>query len=119
MKVKVDENLPAAVAKSLRGLGIDAHSVNEEGLAGTSDLDLIDVARAEDRMILTLDRGFGDIRLYPPGTHPGVIVFRLEDESPLSALTHVTNLVENHDLDLLRGAIAVVHRNTIRIRRED
>ena len=68
-------------------------------------------------MIFTLDRGFGDIRRYPPGTHPGIIVFRLGDEAPAAARTAVVQLVESHDLDDLRGTITVVQRGTLRVRR--
>ena len=38
-------------------------------------------ATSERRLIVTLDRGFGDIRLYPPGTHAGVLVLRLSTHS--------------------------------------
>lgn len=117
MKVKVDENLPLSVAELLRERGVDAHTVHEEDLAGTTDPDLLDVMRLEDRMILTLDRGFGDIRRYPPGTHPGVVVLRLSDESAPAAREAVAQLVENHDLDDLRGAITIVQQGTLRIRR--
>jgi predicted nuclease of predicted toxin-antitoxin system len=117
VKVKIDENLPVSVAAHLRELGMDAHTVHEEELAGTTDPDLLDVMRLEDRMIITLDRGFGDIRRYPPGTHPGVVVLRLTDESAPAAREAVAQLVENHDLDDLRGAITVVQQGTLRIRR--
>jgi hypothetical protein len=36
-------------------------------------------------MILTLDRGFGDVRSYPPGSHPGIIVLRPADQSARAA----------------------------------
>jgi predicted nuclease of predicted toxin-antitoxin system len=117
VKVKVDENLPVVVAENLRERGIDAQTVHEEGLAGSSDADLIEVARAEDRMVFTLDRGFGDIRLYPPGSHSGIIVFRLEDEAAPSAQGAVAALVDHYDLDDLRSTVTVVHRGTLRIRR--
>jgi hypothetical protein len=33
-------------------------------------------------MVFTHDWRFGNIRAYPPGTHPEVIAFRLDDQSP-------------------------------------
>lgn len=104
MKVKVDENLPASVASLLRGRGVDADSVLDEALTGTPDADLLRAADKEGRMIFTLDRGFGDIRSYPPGTHPGIVVFRLDDEAAASARTAVTRLIETIELDDLAGA---------------
>jgi predicted nuclease of predicted toxin-antitoxin system len=119
VKIKIDENLPASVAELLRDRGVDAHTVAEEDLAGAADPDLLDALRDEDRMIFTLDRGFGDIRRYPPGTHPGIVVFRLDDEAPAAVRIAVVQLVEGHDLEDLRGTITVVQRGTLRVRRSD
>lgn len=117
MKIKIDENLPASVAELLRESGVDAHTVAEEDLAGAADPDLLDAVRSEDRMLFTLDRGFGDIRRYPPGTHTGIVVFRLDDEAPPAARAAVAQLVDSHDLDDLRGTITVVQKGTLRVRR--
>ncbi len=119
MKIKVDENLPGSVAALLRDRGIDADSVNEEGLSGTPDPDLLRVASDDDRMIFTLDRGFGDVREYPPGTHHGIVVFRLEGESAPAATAAVIQLIDNHHVEDLRGAITVVQHGTHRIRRPE
>jgi len=40
MKIKLDENLPAALAQALRGFGHDTDTVPEEGLAGFVDPDI-------------------------------------------------------------------------------
>lgn len=117
MKIKVDENLPYSVAELLRDRGFEADTVKEEGLGGTSDPQLLEVTTAEERMILTLDRGFGDIRAYPPGTHAGIVVLRLEDESAPSAAAAVTELIDHHDMRDLQGTITVLHRGTLRVRR--
>ena len=94
MKVKVDENPPASVASLLRGAGVDADSVLDEALTGTPDPDLLHAADEEGRMIFTLDRGCGEIVLYPSGTHPGIVVVRLDDEAAASARTAVARLIE-------------------------
>ena len=82
MRVKLDENLPFVAADLLRQLGHDVETVVSEGLAGRPDIDVISAASAESRFLMTLDRGMGDIRAYPPGTHPGIAVFRLSDPVP-------------------------------------
>jgi predicted nuclease of predicted toxin-antitoxin system len=119
VKIKVDENLPTAAAAALVERGFDAHTVSQEGLAGTLDASLIEVARAEDRMVFTLDRGFGDIRSYPPGSHPGIIVFRLKEEAAPAAVAAVVSLIEHHDLEAFRGTVTVVGHDTLRVRRPD
>ena len=117
MRVKVDENLPASLVSLLRERGIEADTVIEEGLAGSTDEDLLAAAREEDRMIVTLDRGFGDIRRCPPGSHPGIVVLRLADESALATRAAVMQLLDNHDLENLSGTITVVQHGSLRIRR--
>jgi predicted nuclease of predicted toxin-antitoxin system len=71
-KVKLDEHLPYGLAALLRARDIDADTVADEGLSGATDPEVLAAAHGEGRMVLTLDRGFGDIRAYPPGTHPGI-----------------------------------------------
>ena len=119
MKIKLDENLPVSLAGLLRGRGLDAETVDEEGLAGAPDPQLLQMASDEGRMIFTLDKGFGDLRAYPPGTHAGIVVFRLDDTSAPAVTAAVVGLVEHHDLDDLRGTVAAVQRGTLRVRRPE
>ncbi|WP_368861807.1 DUF5615 family PIN-like protein [Frankia gtarii] len=52
-----------------------------EGLTGRCDPEVLAAAVEENRMVFTLGRGFGNIRTYPPGSHSGIVVFRLDDQS--------------------------------------
>ena len=74
MRIKLDENLPVEAAVVLRPLGHDVDTVADEAMAGAADEDVLRAATGEGRLLITLDRGFGDIRRHPPGTHAGVIV---------------------------------------------
>lgn len=76
MKFKLDENLPELVRESLSELGRDAHTVAEEGLSGAQDEAVLQACIAEDRILITLDLDFSDIRSYPPGSYPGGWVLR-------------------------------------------
>jgi predicted nuclease of predicted toxin-antitoxin system len=49
VKIKLDENLPAGLAKDLQALGHDVDTVREEGLTGRPDQDLWVAARAAER----------------------------------------------------------------------
>ncbi len=77
MKFKIDENLPLQFAQALKSVGHDAVTVVQEGLSGTPDPEVMSVCRSEDRIIVTLDVDFADIRSYPPEDTPGIIVFRV------------------------------------------
>ena len=72
MKFKLDENLPVSSAAILTGAGHDADTVTDEGLVGAPDRDVVVAATAEGRILISLDRGLGDIRTYPPGSQPAL-----------------------------------------------
>ena len=77
MRFKTDENLPQEVVEQMKASGHDALSVADQGLGGAPDPSVAQACTAEDRVLVTLDTDFSDIRAYPPGSHPGIIVFRL------------------------------------------
>lgn len=66
MKFKIDENLPVEIAVLLRDAGYDATTVVDQGLGGSADPGIASVCRNEDRVLVTLDMDFADIRTYPP-----------------------------------------------------
>jgi predicted nuclease of predicted toxin-antitoxin system len=119
LRLKLDENVPGAVAGILRSHGHDADTVLDEALGGRDDPTVLDAAVSEGRLLLTLDRGFGDVRAYPPGTHPGIIVMRPDDQRVPTVVAMVEMLVSHHDLGDLVGCITVVQRNVLRVRRPD
>lgn len=117
MKIKLDENIPGAVAGVLRSRGHDVDTVLEESLGGRDDPTVLGAAIDEGRLLLTLDRGFGDVRAYAPGTHPGIIVLRPDDQRLPTVVAMVEMIVDHHDVDELAGCITVVQRNVLRVRR--
>jgi predicted nuclease of predicted toxin-antitoxin system len=76
LRFKLDENLPAAVERTLRLAGHDAHTALVEGLAGASDDRLLAACTSEGRLLITLDLDFADLRRYPSGSHCGIWVLR-------------------------------------------
>ena len=71
---KIDENLPETGAEKLRAAGYDCASVWGQGYTGADDPTVAQLCASEERVLITLDRGFGDIRAYPAGSHSGIIV---------------------------------------------
>ncbi|HVW32187.1 MAG TPA: DUF5615 family PIN-like protein [Acidimicrobiia bacterium] len=116
MRLKLDENLPVSLVALLAERGHEADTVFSEGLLGEDDPVVASAAKAAERMLVTLDKGFGDIRAYPPGTHPGIIVFRLTDESIDAVRRAVTKLLDDHPLEAFVGAVVVVQRGRVRVR---
>lgn len=119
MKLKLDENLPRDLATALAVRGHDVHTVVDEDLAGRSDPVVVHTATREDRMVLTLDRGVGDLRHYPPGSHAGIVVLRPASQDPDTTLKLVERLLHAQPLDQLAGCVTIVEPQRIRIRRPD
>lgn len=80
MKFIADENLGVEVPKFLRSLGIDIISVVEVAPA-KPDPDILSLANNQQRILVTLDKDFGELVFKEGLAHFGVILFRLRDES--------------------------------------
>jgi predicted nuclease of predicted toxin-antitoxin system len=75
-RLKLDENLSRRLKDEIAALGYDAVTAGDERLLGRSDIVIAEAARAEGRVLLTLDLEFADMRKHPPGSHPGIVLFR-------------------------------------------
>jgi hypothetical protein len=52
------------------------------------------MTRSDDRILLTLDLDFANIRAYPPGEHAGIIVLRPKRQDKLTVLTYFRRLTK-------------------------
>lgn len=116
MKFKIDENLPREFADILCQAGYDAKTVFDEGLQGKTDPVIADVCQNEERIIVTLDRDFSDIRTYPPGEYHGIMVLSVaRQDKPLliNVLRRTIPLLNNQSLE---NSLWIVEESRIRIR---
>jgi predicted nuclease of predicted toxin-antitoxin system len=115
--VKVDEDLPRQVADLFAERGYHAVTVVMQGWQGLPDDELWPRVQREKRWLVTADKGFADLRRYPPGSHAGILLFRLDAESRRGYLELTQVVLERLDLSSLAGALIVVTRRGIRIRK--
>lgn len=116
MKFKLDENLPLECAVILRESGFEADTVYDEGLNGNPDSRIFSVCSQEKMVLVTLDLDFSDIRAYPPNTHFGIIVFRLNSQSKPRITQKLKQIIRVLGTELLEGCTWVVDEKRIRIR---
>lgn len=77
-----DENLPNSVVRALRAAGHDVLWVRESH-PGSSDHEVVRIASRELRILLTLDKDFGELAFKRHRRKiPGIILFRFRDTSP-------------------------------------
>ena len=115
-RLKVDENLAAEVTTLLKDAGHDAMSIHDQGMVGCSDDHIASVCQMEERVIVTLDLDFSDIRSYPPEDHYGIIVMRPTKHDRESILEVLTKVIPKLDDEPLKGKLWIVNRQAIRIR---
>jgi predicted nuclease of predicted toxin-antitoxin system len=116
MKLKLDENLSRHLKPVLAELGHDVLTAADENLLSHPDTDIAAAASREERILLTLDIEFADLRKYPPGTHPGIILFRPPSFGPNSVNTFIADFILSADLNKLTSCIAIVDPTHVRVR---
>ncbi len=73
IKLLADEHIPKDVINRLKIWDIDIKSVKETGLMGSPDMEILDYAKEDGRIVLTADQKDFP-RLAKSIDHPGVIV---------------------------------------------
>ena len=73
LKLYLDQMIPSEVARTLREQGHDVLRASETGQNRADDLQILEKAVSENRILITLDEHFGDWVVLPLSRHPGVI----------------------------------------------
>ena len=108
---------PRDAATWLRAEGHDVTTVLDEGLGGEDDPPVLEAATDEDRILITFDLDFADVRQYPPGAHAGIVVFRLQDLRWSTLERPLKRLLDQGGLDDLATGLAVVDETRARYKR--
>lgn len=82
----------------------------------TSDDKIIQIAKDEDRTIITFDRHFGDVIKYPPHNTAGIIHIRIHPPLMENILPAVDNLFKSYSFPSFNGKLIVLSKNGYRIR---
>lgn len=77
MRFKLYENLSRGVYELFREAGHDTVTVREEGLQTAPDDRVCEAAAREARILVTLDRDFGQVLRFPPEASARIIVIDL------------------------------------------
>lgn len=116
MRFKLDENLPIGAALILRANGFDADTVSGELLSGIDDEALASQVRAENRVLVTLDLDFSNIRTYAPSDYAGIIVLRLKRQDKPTVLMYVRRVVMALQKRSPDHELWIVQHNRVRFR---
>ncbi len=117
MRFLVDMPLSPRMAGFLTGLDHDAVHASDLGLAHAPDVQILHIAREEDRIIVTADLDFPQLLALSGADGPGVILFRGGTYSEADASRLIERLLDSDYVSMLRSAITVVERDRIRLTR--
>ncbi len=113
MKFLVDECVGHGVAAWLKDQGYDVTSILEFS-PGVPDVIVLQKALLENRVLITMDKDFGDIVFRNNSNHCGIILLRLFNWQP----KHKINILEKiltHYADQIQNNFIVVTEQSVRI----
>ena len=117
MRMLIDECVYRLTTELLRSLGHDVRTVQEMGLEGHSNGDILRVALSENRILVTNDSHFSNIFLYPPSEHTGIIVLKMKPRMVSEVHTILCRFLRAPSQDQINRTLVIVDRNKFRLRR--
>jgi predicted nuclease of predicted toxin-antitoxin system len=115
MKFLANENFPMPSVKLLREIKINIESITEYS-PGISDIQVIQIAQKEKRIILTFDKDYGELifrhNIKQP---PAVVFFRFKGASPTFAGDLLKKIIVENEIKL-ENTFTVVEENNLRQR---
>ena len=116
MKFKIDESLHSDCATLLKEANHDALTVHDQEMTGASDITLADVCKKEQRILISADLDFSDVRHFPPKEYAGLIVIRSKNQSKHKQLETIGKIIPLLDKKAIHGYLWIVRGNKIRVR---
>jgi len=114
MKFLIDVNASGTATLLLIELGHDAVQVNEKD-PRMSDIDILDWAVREHRIIVTTDKDFEEMIWRQGMPHCGIL--RLENLPRSQRKALLLDVINHHSQDLESGAIVIASRTKFRVRK--
>jgi predicted nuclease of predicted toxin-antitoxin system len=78
------------------------------------DTEILSVAVSESRMVVTMDKDFGELVFKSGKAHAGVLILRLEDATGHEKIEVMKAILRDHE-DKLYGKFCVFHSGRLRV----
>lgn len=115
-RVLLDQGLPRSTANDLRAAGWDAVHVGEIAMPQAEDVEILDFAAREKRIIITLDADFHTLLAVRSLSKPSVIRVRIEGLQGTAMSRLLLRVWPKIQEALTTGAVVTVTEQRTRIR---
>jgi predicted nuclease of predicted toxin-antitoxin system len=115
MKFVADEGVDGSLVSLLREAGHDVTYFAETNQSTDDDV-ILGLANAENRVLITRDKDFGELVFRLKMIHSGIILVRAEELSSMARSRAVADFIQTN-LDLLGGYFIVIQAGTTRLRK--
>jgi predicted nuclease of predicted toxin-antitoxin system len=116
MRLLADQDVYQVTIDRLKQWGHDVVTVKELGLQGSPDEDVLRIARIENRLLITRDKGFGTLIFLNKTWSTGVITLKITPVTIEEVHQEVHRLFEEHTEEELNHLFCVVEPRRHRIR---
>ncbi|NLX98386.1 MAG: DUF5615 family PIN-like protein [Rhodopirellula sp.] len=114
MRIIANENISARVLDELRARGHDVLSV-KESMRGAKDPEVLSRGQAEQRVVVTHDKDFGELAFrFGLPAECGIVLFRLAGDTPEADHRRMVDVLESRAE--WTGHFSVVDDEKIRVR---
>lgn len=118
LKFITDECVGLPTITLLRKLGYSVVTAKEAGICGKSDFEILKLAIKEKRILVTEDIDFGNILLYPPKLHHGIILLRFRHSLESEIHDILSCLLAELKPKDFKETLIIVDKDKYRIRKE-
>jgi predicted nuclease of predicted toxin-antitoxin system len=118
MRFLLDQDVFAVTARFLAGMGHDVLTAHQAAMSQASDEDLLRMARAECRLLLTRDRDFGSL-VFVRALSTGVLYLRMLPSTQNAVHNELERVLGSYGEDELMRAFVVIEPGGHRFRRLD
>lgn len=117
MRFLLDQGLPRSTIRHLAVAGVLADHVGELGVATASDADVLETARQQNAVVVSLDADFHHLLAVSQATFPSVVRIRSQGLRGEQLAAILLNVIAVASAELEAGSVVSVSRDKIRVRR--
>jgi predicted nuclease of predicted toxin-antitoxin system len=115
LKLLIDVGLGRKVEEWMKHKNYDAKSIRDIN-PRMSDREILKIAMFERRLIITMDKDFGELIYKSKWPHSGVLLLRLEDERAREKIRVVETILKDYSSEIV-NKFSVFKKNKLRIRK--